>query len=75
MSIAKQTKKQKKPKISSPTTTSTRSLMKKIKKIENKTPRYHIKYVEICETIKKRVKISENTSYMKYEKRLRHLSA
>ena len=31
MSIAKPTKKQKKPKISSPTTTSTRALMKKIK--------------------------------------------
>ena len=48
--IAKQTKKQKKPKISSPT----RALMKKCREmIENKTPRDHIEYVEICKTIKK----------------------
>ena len=50
LSIAKQTKKQKNPKISSPT----RALMKK--KIENKTPRDHIEYVEICKTIKKKAK-------------------
>ena len=43
--IAKQTKKQKNPKISSPT----RALMKKRREmIENKTPRDHIEYVEIC---------------------------
>ena len=51
ISIAKQTKKQKKPKISSPT----RALMKKRREmIENKTPRDHIEYVEICKTIKKK---------------------
>ena len=44
LSIAKQTKKQKNPKISSPT----RALMKKRREmIENKTPRDHIEYVEI----------------------------
>ena len=53
LSIAKQTKKQKNPKISSPT----RALMKKRREmIENKTPRDHIEYVEICKTIKKKVK-------------------
>ena len=44
MSIAKQTKKQKNPKISSPT----RALMKKRREmIENKTPKDHIEYLEI----------------------------
>ena len=51
MNIAKQTKKQKKPKITSPT----RTLMKKRREmIENKTPRDHIEYVEICKSIKKK---------------------
>ena len=51
LSIAKQTKKQKTPKISSPT----RALMKKRREmIENKTHRDHIEYVEICKTIKER---------------------
>ena len=51
--IAKQTKKQKNPKISSPT----RALMKKRREmIENKTPRDHVEYVEICKTIKKKAK-------------------
>ena len=60
ISIAKQTKTQKKPKISSPT----RALMKKHREmIENKTPRDHIEYVEICKTIKrKRGKISGSTT-------------
>ena len=53
MSIAKQAKKQKKPKISSPT----RALMKKRREmIENNTPRDHIEYVEICKTIKKKAR-------------------
>ncbi len=54
MSITKQTKKQKKPKISSPT----RALMKKRRKkiIENKTPRDNLKYVEIRKTIKKKAR-------------------
>ena len=53
MCIEKQTKKQKKPKISSPT----RDLMKKRREmIENKTPRDHIEYVEICKTIKKKAR-------------------
>ena len=53
LSIAKQTKKQKNPKISSPT----RALMKKRREmIENKTHRDHIEYVEICKTIKKKAK-------------------
>ena len=53
MSIAKQTKKQKKPKISSPT----RALMKKRREmIENNTPRDHTEYVEICKTVKKKVR-------------------
>ena len=53
LSIAKQTKKQKTPKISSPT----RALMKKRREmIENKIPRDHIEYVEICKTIKKKAK-------------------
>ena len=53
MSIAKQTKKQKKPKMSSPT----RALMKKCREmIENNTPRDHIEYVEICKTIKKKAR-------------------
>ena len=44
MNIAKQTKKQKKTKIPSPT----RALMKKRREmIENETPRGHIEYVEI----------------------------
>ena len=44
MSLAKQTKKQTKPNILSPT----RALMKKRREmIENKTPRDHIEYVEI----------------------------
>ena len=52
-SIAKQTKKQKNPNISSPT----RALMKKHREmIENKTARDHIGYVEICMTIKKKAK-------------------
>ena len=51
--IAKQIKKQKKPKISSPT----RALMKKRREmIENKTPRDHIEYVEICKTMKKKAR-------------------
>ena len=60
MSIAKQTKKQKKPKMSSPT----RALMKKRREmIENNTPRDHIEYVEICKTIKiKRGKTSGSTT-------------
>ena len=50
MSIAKQTKKQNNPKISSPT----RALMKKRREMmENNTPRDHIEYVEICKTVKK----------------------
>ena len=53
ISIAKQTKKQKKPKISSPT----RALVKERREmIENKTPRDHIEYVEICKTVKKRAR-------------------
>ena len=53
LSIAKQTKKQKNPKISSPT----RALMKKRKEmIENETPRDHVEYVEICKTIKKKAR-------------------
>ena len=53
LSIAKQTKKQKNPKISSPT----RALMKKRREmIENETPRDHLEYVEICKTIKKKAK-------------------
>ena len=48
MSIAKQTKKQKKPNISP-----TRALMKII---ENKTPRDHVEYVEICKTMKKKTR-------------------
>ena len=53
LSIAKQTKKQKNPNISSPT----RALMKKRREmIENKTPRDHIEYVEICKTIRKKAK-------------------
>ena len=52
-SIAKQTKKQKNPNISSPI----RALMKKRREmIENKTPRDHIEYVEIYKTIKKKAK-------------------
>ena len=60
MSIAKQTKKQKKPKMSSPT----RALMKKRREmIENNTPRDHIEYVDICKTITiKRGKTSESTT-------------
>ena len=50
MSIAKQTKKPKKPQISSPT----RALMKKRREmIEDKTPRDQLEYVEICKTITK----------------------
>ena len=53
ISIAKQTKKQTKPKISSPTSV----LMKKRREmIESKTPRDHIEYVEICKTIKKKTR-------------------
>ena len=53
MSLAKQTKKQKKSKISSPT----RALMKKRREmIENNTPSDHIEYVEICKTIKKKAR-------------------
>ena len=53
MSIPKQTKKQKKPKISSLTS----ALMKKRREmIENKTPRDHIEYVDICKTIKKKAR-------------------
>ena len=72
VSIAKQTKKQKKSKISSPT----RSLMKKRREIiENNTPTVHIEYVEICNTIKKKVRedIRKHNLDEKYEKRLRHL--
>ena len=49
MSIAKQTKKQKEPKMSS----STRALMKKLREM---IPRDHIEYVEICKTIKKKAR-------------------
>ena len=50
MIIAKQTKGQKNPKMSSPT----RALMKKRREmIENITPRDLIVYVEICNTVKK----------------------
>ena len=53
LSVAKLTKKQKNPKISSPT----RALMKKRREmIENKTPRDHIEYGEICMTITKKAK-------------------
>ena len=53
MSIAKRTKKQKKPKISSPA----RALMKKRREmIDNKTPRDHIEYVEIWKTIQKKAR-------------------
>ena len=53
ISIAKQTKTQKKPKVSSPT----RALMKKSgEMIENNTPRDNIEYVEICKTIKKKAR-------------------
>ena len=53
MSISKPTKKQKKTKISSPT----RVLMKKRREmIENKTPRDHIEYVEICKTIQRKAR-------------------
>ena len=53
LSIAKRTKKQKNPKISSPT----RALMKKRREmIENKTPTDHIEYVEICKAITKKAK-------------------
>ena len=53
LSIEKQTKIQKNPKISSPT----RALMKKRREmIENKTPRDHIEYAEIRKTIKKKAK-------------------
>ena len=53
MSIAKQTKKQKKLKISSPT----RAPMKKRREmIEDNTPSDHIEYAEICKTIKKKAK-------------------
>ena len=53
MSIAKQTKKQKKSKISLPT----RALMNKRREmIENNNPRDHIEYVEICKTIKKKAR-------------------
>ena len=53
LSLAKQSMKPKKPKISSPT----RAQMKKRREmIENKNPRDHIEYVEICKTIKKKTK-------------------
>ena len=53
MSIAKQTKKQKTTKMSSPT----RALVKKRREmIENNTPRDHIEYVEICKNIKKKAR-------------------
>ena len=54
LSIAKQTNKQKTPKISSPT----RALIKKSERdmIENKTPSDQIEYVEICKTIKTKAK-------------------
>ena len=53
LSIAKQTMKQKNPKISSPT----RALMKKRREmIENETPRDHLEYVEICKTIRRKAK-------------------
>ena len=53
MSIAKQTKKQTKPKMASPT----RALMKKRSEmIGNNTPRDHLQYVEICKTITKKAR-------------------
>ena len=53
LSIAKQTKKPKNPKISSPT----RALMKKRRQIiENKTHRNHVENVEICKTIQKKAR-------------------
>ncbi len=60
MSIAKQTKKQKKPKIASPT----RALTKKRREmIENNTPRDHIAYADICKTITRKLgKISGSTT-------------
>ena len=53
MSRAEQNKKQKKPKILSPT----RTLIKKRRyMLENNTPKEHIEYVEICKTVKKKVR-------------------
>ena len=72
MSIAKQTKKQKKSKISS----LTGALMKKRREImKNNTPGDHIEYVKICKTIKKKARgdIRKHNLEMKYEKQLRHL--
>ena len=64
MSIAKQTKKQKKPKMSSPT----RALMKKRREmIENNTPRDHIEYAEICKTIKKKARENIRKHNLKWE--------
>ena len=52
-SIAKQTKKQRKARISSPT----RALIKKRREvIENKTTRDRIEYVHICKTMKKKAR-------------------
>ena len=69
--VAKQTKKQKKSKISSPT----RALMKKRREmIENKTPRDHIEYVQICKTIKKKPR-EDIRKYLKSKKLLTHLRA
>ncbi len=65
ISIAKQTKKQKKSKISSPT----RALMKKRREmIEN------IEYVEICKTIKKKAR-EDIRKHLKSKKLLTHLRA
>ena len=74
ISIAKQTKKQIKPKILS----LTRALMKKRRDmIENNTPSDHIEYVEICMTIKKKAgeDIRKHNLDMKSAKQLRHLRA
>ena len=69
--VAKQTNKQKKSKISSPT----RALMKKRREmIENKTPRDHIEYVEICKTIKKKPR-EDIRKHLKSKKPLTHLRA
>ena len=71
MSIAKQTKRQKKPKISS----HIRAIMKKRRAmIENKLPIDNIECVEICKTIQ--MKAREDTrkhNLREIEKQLRHI--
>ena len=41
--------------------------------VENKTPRYHTEYVEMCKTITK--KPTEDIQKRHFEKQLRHLRA